>query len=442
VPHVATSARRRWPLAVAVGSLAATAAFVAGQVVSDRVADDQPAPGAAHAGEIRRQDAEQPVAARNVILFVGDGMGSDQRNAARLAGVGQRGNLVMDSLDYAGLSKTHARDPKTVVTDSAAGGTAISTGVKTFNGAIAVDVDGNPVETLVEKAEAAGKVTGLVTTSQVTDATPASFGAHVEDRAEQSEIARQLIEETGVDVILGGGEDRWFPPGNPGAYPDNPAVDPEEESSSDQGDLVARARRLGYQYVSDAQGLAGADGDRLLGLFANEEMFQQKPEPDGIYNPVVSLPQMTRKALSMLRSHDEGFVLVVEEEAIDEMAHSNNAGLAIGAALQLDKAVAIGKRFAERHGDTLLITTADHETGGMTVEEPNETDESGDGDSTEDGPFDVAGSRFDFFVDWTTTTHTNGDVPVTAMGPGAKRLSGVYENTHIFTVMDEALFGR
>jgi alkaline phosphatase len=312
--------------------------------------------------------------------------------------------------------------------------------VKTYNGAIAVDVDGNPVETIVERAEKAGKVTGVVTTSQVTDATPASFGAHVTDRSQQSEIARQFLENTDLDVILGGGEDRWYPPGDPGAYPDNPPEDPTEASKSDRGNLVERAEELGYQYVSTADELAAADGDQLLGLFANEEMFQQFPEPDGIYDPVVSLADMTRKALTTLRGHNKGFVLLVEEEGVDEMAHNNNAALTIKAALELDKAVAVGKRFAEQNGRTLLITTADHETGGMTVEEPNTKDESGDDVSAEDGPFDVAGSDFQFFVDWTATSHTNADVPVTAMGPGARQLSGVYENTHIHDVMLDSLF--
>jgi len=437
VPY--TTNRKRWPLALAVGSLSATVAFTAGHVGTAGAADDT---SAAKATGKRHPGHSTPHEARNVILFVGDGMGSDQRNAARLLGVGLRGNLVMDSLRWTGLSKTHPRDPETVVTDSAAGGTALSAGVKTFNGAIAVDAQGNPVETLIEMAEKAGKATGVVTTSQVTDATPASFGAHVEDRAEQSEIARQFIENTDLDVILGGGEDRWFPPGEPGAYPDNPAEDPTEESKSDKGNLVERAQELGYQYVSNADELAAADGDQLLGLFANEEMFQQFPEPQGTYNPAVSLPDMTRKALATLKGRGKGFVLVVEEEAVDEMAHQNNAGLTMKAALELDKAVAIGKRFAERNGHTLLITTADHETGGMAVEEPDDTDESGDGTTTsaEDGPFDVAGSKFQFFVDWTTGGHTNGDVPVTAMGPGARRLSGVYENTHVFRVMRDALF--
>src|SRR5919205_484236 len=121
-------------------------------------------------------------------------------------------------------------DPEAFVTDSAAGGTAIATGVKTFNGAVGIDADENSVPTVLERAGGAGKATGLVTDSQVTDATPASFGAHIADRDKQSEIARQYIEKSKPDVILGGGEDYWYPEDDPGAFPDEPKVDPEEKS--------------------------------------------------------------------------------------------------------------------------------------------------------------------------------------------------------------------
>ena len=422
------TASRRWPLAVAVGSLSTTVALAAGGV------------GSANADQGRDKGSHHKAKAENVILFVGDGMGPAQRNAARLAGVGLEGNLVMDSLPVSGLAMTDSADPDGFITDSAAAGTSLASGIKTYNGAIGVDVNNNPVKTLIERAEAAGKSTGLVTTGQVTDATTAAFGAHVEDRSQQTEIARQYIEETGVDVLLGGGEDFWYPAGDPGAFPDAPPEDPAEGSRSDQGNLVDRAEELGYDYVTSAEELAASRDSKLLGLFANQEMFQQRPEPAGIYDPVVSLEQMTSKAIDTLSKNKKGFVLIIEEEGVDEMAHSNNAGLTIETTLELDKAVAVGKRFAQRDRDTLMVTTADHETGGMAIEDTGTRDESGTAPSTEDGPFDVAGSDFQFVVDWTTTGHTNLDVPVTAMGPGARDLTGVYENTHVFDVMREALF--
>src|SRR5215211_5736658 len=151
--------------------------------------------------------------AKNVIIFIGDGMGTSHRDLIRYATVGTERQLAMDSMPYAGRSETSPLDPEAFVTDSAAGGTAIATGVKTFNGAVGIDADKNPVQTVLERAREAGKATGLVTNSQVTDATPASFGAHIADRDKQSEIARQYIQESKPDLILGGSEDYWYPEG-------------------------------------------------------------------------------------------------------------------------------------------------------------------------------------------------------------------------------------
>jgi alkaline phosphatase len=385
--------------------------------------------------------------AKNVIIFVGDGMGTSQRDLIRLATVGLEGELAMDSLPYEGSSHTNSADPKTFVTDSAAGGTALATGVKTYNGAIGVDTNEEPVETILEQAKRAGKSTGLVTDSQVTDATPASFGGHVPDREDQSEIARQYVEESQPDVILGGGEDRWYPEDEAGAYPDEPEEDPEEKSRGTEGNLVERAEAEGYEYVSDADRLGTATGPRILGLFANEEMFQQKPEREGdSYEPVISLAEMTRKAIETLSEDEDGFFLLVEEEAIDEMSHQNNTPLTIEAGQALDEAVEVARSYAESDPETLLIVTADHETGGLAIESLNEQqddpdypNESGEGRSAEDEPFSVAGSDQEYLVDWTTANHTAEDVPVTATGPGASELTGVFENTHIYEVMSRAI---
>jgi alkaline phosphatase len=376
-------------------------------------------------------------------------MGTSHRDLIRYATVGTERQLAMDSMPVAGRSETSPLDPEAFVTDSAAGGTAIATGVKTFNGAVGIDAEENPVQSVLERAERAGKATGLVTDSQVTDATPASFGAHIADRDKQSEIARQYIEESKPDVILGGGEDYWYPEGEPGAYPDEPEVDPEEKSIGTEGDLTRKAQDEGYEYVTDTAELQAASGPRLLGLFANEEMFQQAPEGEGaVYDPVVSLPEMTQKAIDILSRDPDGFFLMVEEEGIDEMAHQSNAGLVVKAGRQLDEAVKVGKSFSQSDPDTLVIVTADHETGSLAIEDTNEIqsdpaypNESGAGRTKEDGPFRVVDSDKSFLVDWTTTNHTAEDVPVTAMGPGSENLVGVYENTHIHDAMLAALFG-
>lgn len=373
--------------------------------------------------------AAKPTKAKNVILFVGDGMGTAQRDAIRLNTVGLNGKLQMDDMPYSAFLRTHST---TAITDSAAAGTAIASGVKTYNGAVGVDANKKPVKTLLEVAKGLGKSTGLVTTSQITDATPAVFGSHVEDRSQQSKIAKQYLDNSKVDVLLGGGEDFWYPAGNPGKFEDHPAEDPTEESKGTEGNLVEHAKKLGYQYVTSKEELKKAKNGKILGLFANEEMFQQKPEGEGdVYNPVVPLKDMTQKALDTLSTNKKGFFLMVEEEATDEMAHENNAKLTIKAGQELDKAVGVAKEFAKKHPDTLVLVLADHETGGFTLEGVDDKDESGDGISKEDGPFSIFGSKEQFYVDWTTTGHTGVDIPLTAMGSGAELFTGVHENTYV-----------
>jgi alkaline phosphatase len=383
--------------------------------------------------------------ARNVIVLQGDGMAAAQRDLIRLVTVGnkQGHDLVMNRLDHTGLVHTDPADPEEAVTDSAAAATAFSTGYKSFNGAIGVDAQGRARPTLLEDARRAGKATGLVTTSQVTDATPAAYAAHVSDRAKQSEIARQYLDRSKPDVILGGGEDFWYPPGTAGAHPDHPATDPSEESKGDRGNLVERARALGYRTVSTREDLRRARGPKLLGLFANEEMFEHREEGHGdLYDPLVPLPEMATKALNVLSRDRDGLFVLIEEEGIDEMAHENNAGLMVKAGQALDRTVAVAVAFARRHPSTLIVVQGDHETGGLTIENPDDEDESGDELSREDGPFTVRGTDLKVFADWTTGQHTGADTPITASGPGSKRFDGVIDNTDVHDAIEAAMRRR
>ena len=412
------------PLAAAATAACLTATF-------------NPLQGAVADGSDRRQP-------RNVIFMVGDGMAAAHREAARLNLTGLTGRLAMDRLPYSGLMTTSPDDPEDVVTDSAAAASAWATGVATYNGAISVDVDGNPLPILGAQAKVAGKRTGLVTTAQVTDATPAAFYSNSTDRAAQDDIARQYLDYSHPDVILGGGEDWWLPAGTPGAYPDQPAEDPTEGSRGTQGNLIERAQGQGYTYVSTPAQLAAApDRGRLLGLFANQEMFQQRPEGQGdVYSPVVDLATMTRKALANLERGRNGFFLLVEEEGIDEFAHNNNGTRVLQTMASLDRTVAVVRAYVAAHPDTLLVVVGDHECGGLTVEDVSDTDESGPGVSAEDGPFPVRGSDKQFVMDWTTTSHTGVDLPLTAAGPGAERLTGKFPNTYVHDVLAPALTRR
>jgi alkaline phosphatase len=380
---------------------------------------------------------------RSVIFVNGDGMSAAHREAARLNLKGRFGQLEMNKLPAAGFEATTPDDPSTVITDSAAAATAWATGKKTYNGAISVDPSGKALTYLGAEAKKAGKATGLVTTAQVTDASPAAFFSSTAQRSLQSEIARQYLDVSKPDVILGGGEDWWYPAGNPGKFQDNPAKDPTEQSKGPAGDLVAKAKSKGYQYVSSAEQLAKAKSGKLLGLFSNEEMFEQRPEGEGdLYEPKPTLQAMTEKALSTVSKNKKGFFLFVEEEGVDEFSHENNGEKMLKAMAALDQTVGMLRKYVAKHPDTLLVVTGDHDCGGLTVEDTGTTDESGDGISAEDGPFTVAGSKYQFNLDWTTSGHTGVPTPVTAAGYGASGLVGSYQNTHVHTVLRNVLLGR
>ncbi|KAB8187008.1 alkaline phosphatase [Microbispora catharanthi] len=381
--------------------------------------------------------------ARSVIFVNGDGMSAAHREAARLYLTGLDGQLTMDKLPVSGQLSTSPHDPATAITDSAAAATAWATGTKTYNGAISVDVNGKPLPILGMQAKAAGKSTGLVTTAQVTDASPAAWFSQTANRSAQDEIARQYLAVSKPDVILGGGEDWWLPAGTPGAWPDKPAEDPSEASKGTKGNLIDQAESAGYQYVSTAQELARAKRGKLLGLFGNEEMFQQRPEGQGdVYAPAVDLATMTRKALDTLSTNKKGFFLFVEEEGVDEFAHENNGARVLQAVESLEKAVQVARAYVAAHPDTLLVVTGDHDCGGLTVEDTSGSDESGSDLSTEDGPFPVHGSGLKFVMDWTTTGHTGVDVPVTAQGPLSTLFTGKHPNTYVHEVLSQVLTSR
>ncbi|WP_233517635.1 alkaline phosphatase [Geodermatophilus marinus] len=337
-----------------------------------------------------------------MVLVVGDGMGPAHREAARLALAGTDGELAMGSLPVAGLQTTIPADPSSTVTDSAAAATAWATGEKTANGSLAVGPDGERLTPLGREAAEAGLATGLVTTSAVTDATPAAFFSSVADREDQDDVAEQYLTAAGPSVVLGGGAGVW-----------------------DDG-LLDRARADGATAVTDADRLASAEGDRLLGLFA-EGPLHAAPDPE------VSLAELTRVALDRLSADPDGFFLVVEEEQVDEAGHANDDDALLTAMASLDEAVEVAREHAEDHPGTLLVVTGDHETGGLAVE---------DADPGADDAIPVAGDDDRAVdLDWSTESHTAAPTPVTATGPGSEQLSGTYPNTHLHEVMREVLLG-
>jgi alkaline phosphatase len=357
------------------------------------------------------QDTGDAPSARNLVLIVADGAGVGTWTVARLA-LGE--TLAVAGMPVVGLVDT--RNAYGGLTDSAAGATALATGVRTFNRAIAVapecrelmerdpdlveldPEDCAPVPTLLEHAEDAGKSTGLVTTTAVTDATPASFAAHGPSRYLHRSLAPQLL-ASGVDVVLGGGRQHF---------------DGSEPTGA--GDLLTAAC-ADADCPADAAALAAVSSGegRLIGLFAAGEMPRA-----GSRTP--DLPTMTRVALDRLSRNDEGFFLLVESEGTDSYQHDNDPLASIEAEIvELDRAVAVALDFAERVPGTLVVVTADHETGGLSV--------TGEASSPERE------------LHYTTGRHTHAMVPLFAAGPGAERLAGIRDNDEVGRILRELFIG-
>ena len=286
---------------------------------------------------------------QNVVLMIADGFGPASATLGRTA---KGAPLAFDSV-LVGSVETSAADGR--VTDSAASATAYACGPKTYSGAIGVTPDGTPCRTVLEAAAARGMATGLVATSRVTDATPAAFAAHVADRDGEAEIARQMA-ASGVDLLFGGGA-RLFA-GSSDAAPTDPA--PLAEAMAADGWAVA-LDRAGY----DALGALPA-----AALLAPSNLAYEI-DRGGTDQP--SLAEMTEKALGLLAAEADGrgFFLVVEGSRIDDAAHRNDPAAHLGDVLAYDRAVATALAWAARDGNTLVVSTADHETGGLTLGRDN-----------------------------------------------------------------------
>ena len=316
-----------------------------------------------------------------VILFIGDGVGVSYWTLARFASE----DLAISEFRVVGLVDTRASDSK--ITDSAAAATAYASGVRTYNGAIGVDADTTSVPTVLEQVRDRGWATGLVATSSVTHATPASFAAHVPLREMEFEIARQLV-ESGVDVLLGGGR-RWFSP----------------STRPDWVDLVGSLSRT-HTAAMDANQLWSVDldsTDRLFGLFAEDGMPAAPLRTPG-------LPDMTRAAIEVLDHDEDGFFLMVEGSQPDWRGHDNEPAQAVTAEmLDFDRAIGVGLDYQRRHPETLIVVVADHETGGLAVHLANDS----------------------LRAAYTTEDHTAQMIPLFASGPSAERFGGIIDNWRV-----------
>ena len=326
---------------------------------------------------------------RSIVLLIGDGMGVAHVTAGRTV----KGSLALESFPVGGLMATQPAGVD-YVTDSGAGATALSTGVKTSNGAIAVDTSGGRLETVFERARLQGKKTGVVVVCSVTHATPAAFMSHVASRGDQLEIAEQIA-GADVDVILGGGWG-WFLPKQDGGR------------RTDGRNLLGQMEERGYvcvQSESDFTRLMPDPAKQYLGLFAENH-------PGPAQERVPSLADMTKFALEVLESAPKGFVMMIEGSQIDWAAHDNKSDQIAAEMVDFDSAIGIVADFARKHPETLVIVTADHETGGYTLPDGSVQEKC------------VKGA-------FTTRGHTGVMVPIFAMGRGAERFGGIHENAAI-----------
>ena len=325
---------------------------------------------------------------KSVILLIGDGMGIGAVTAGRCAGPGRDGRLAVDTMPYTGLAITYSANA--LVTDSAAAGTALATGSKTNNGMISVTPDGKRVQSILELAREIGKSTGIASTKFITDATPAVFVAHADSRSMNEDIAAQMVASR-VDVVLGGGRQFFLPKSAGGVR-------------ADERNLLDEAKKRGYDVFDSAEAMEKTSASKMIGLFAANIMTSERPEP--------TIAEITSKAIATLNKNTKGFFLMSEGGKIDSNEHSNDADDTVKEMLMFDDAVRAALDFAKKDGHTLVIVTADHETGGFAVREPDKDNAK-------------------FTPGWVTNGHTANMVPIYAFGPGSQAFTGTHDNTEI-----------
>ncbi|MEM7111976.1 MAG: alkaline phosphatase [Chloroflexota bacterium] len=330
--------------------------------------------------------------ARNVILVIGDGMGLEHVIAGGMLANGEANSLSFESFPFQTTMTHHSASYP--ITDSAAAGTAIATGQKVHNGVVSLALpgDGDELKTLLEIHKATERSTGLVTTSTLTDATPAAFGAHAAHRSFYGDIAHQFLTQSRPNVLLGGGNYEL---------------------------TVDKTAAAGYTVVSNRAALLASNSETesfFAGLFGESEIpAAGLPNRD---ETLPTLPEMTAAALNVLDNDPDGFFLVVEHEGIDTYSHANDAVGMAHSVVELAAAVDTILAWMANHPDTLLLVTADHETGGLTV--------------TEENP--MAGVVPS--VTWSTLGHTETPVPVYALGVGANQVpNSQIDNTDIFDLL-------
>jgi alkaline phosphatase len=320
---------------------------------------------------------------KNIILLVGDGMGLTQISSRFFNGDNEPN---FKRFKHIGLIKTSSGSD--LITDSAAGATAFSTGEKSYNGAVGTGMDSLAIQTILEKIANHNISSGLVSTSSITHATPASFFAHVKLRSMEEDIASQLSYSS-VDFFAGGGKKFFY----------------------------KRKDKIDYSTILDEQGFtmdtvslkkpANFNLEHKFGFLLADNGMPKMSEQRGDF-----LTDATQLGLEYLSQNKKGFFLLVEGSQIDWGGHANDANYLIQEVIDFDKAIGAALDFAEKDGNTLVIVTADHETGGFAL--------------SSDKSYNKIKGTF------STGGHTATLIPVFAFGPGSEVFNGIYENTKIY----------
>lgn len=334
-----------------------------------------------HSAYVPKPKVKWKKAPRNVILMIGDGTGLAQLYSGYSA---NRGNLSVFNIPTIGLSVTASANA--YITDSAAGATSMASGIKTNNRFIGVDSTRVAVPTLVEELEQRGYNTALISCDDVTGATPASFYAHQPERGMSEPIAADFL-KSGVDILIGGGSENF-------------------SSREDKRNLLNELSTSGYVVTTKFANLDTISSNRFAVLDSDAVVSMQKGRGD-------FLTKSLAKTLSVLTKQKQNFFIMLEAAQIDWGGHDNNLGYIITEVLDFDKTIGEAMKFVDNHNETLLIVTADHETGGLSL---------------------LDGDMKSGFVqgNFSTTDHSGIPVPVFAYGPGADNFKGVYQNTQLY----------
>jgi len=352
---------------------------------------------------------------KNIILLISDGMSLTQVSTYRLLKGGPNERIAVDKFPVSGIVLTHSKNA--IVTDSASSATAFSTGRKTNNGALGLDEDNKILENFTEIIDRYGYVSSLISTSEITHATPAAYASHVDLRWKTDEISLQMMESK-VMTILGGGRHFFLPEDLGGKRSDGLNLLEQMESS-----------RMVMTEKKELDSFDHSDLGKVVGLFADEALRDKEKPENHVFEP--SSSEMLNFAIKRSEKFNEngckGFFIMLEGSQVDWAGHANDLNYLKREMQDFDEAVELALDYAIQNPDTLVIATADHETGGLLIESSSPTD------------YTAPEVKFSFNTGIGYGSHTGVPVPVYAYGPGSENFTGTLDNTDIFYAMLEAV---